>query len=102
MSTLINFICGDCHVSTLRISHYVGGAQRCLPCAEAFNKANRDRRDAAEAQRRAEHLCDGSTGDSCELCCQHDERDHGFCLDCGDEEDPGAAIDRAMDALEDR
>lgn len=34
--------------------------------------------------------------------CEHDERDHGICLDCGDEEDPGAAIDRAMDAMEDR
>jgi ribosome-associated translation inhibitor RaiA len=34
--------------------------------------------------------------------CTHDERDHGICLDCGHEEDPGEAIDRAMDRLEDR
>lgn len=39
---------------------------------------------------------------NCASCCPHDERDHGICLDCGDEEDPGVAIDRAMDALEDR
>ncbi len=38
----------------------------------------------------------------CQECCQHDERDHGICLDCGHEENPGAAIDRAMDYLEDR
>lgn len=34
---------------------------------------------------------------SCQECCSHDERDHGICLDCEHEEDPGAAIDRAMD-----
>lgn len=39
---------------------------------------------------------------SCQECCTHSERDHGICLDCEDEEDPGAAIDRAMDSLEDR
>lgn len=38
----------------------------------------------------------------CQFCCTHEERDHGFCLDCGHEEDPGRAIDRAMDFLEDR
>lgn len=38
----------------------------------------------------------------CPQCCPHDERDHGICMDCGDEEDPGIAIDRAMDAMEDR
>jgi hypothetical protein len=38
----------------------------------------------------------------CQECCPHDERDHGICLDCGHEEDPGEAIDRAMDYLEDR
>lgn len=40
--------------------------------------------------------------EQCQTCCPHDERDHGICLDCGDEEDPGVAIDRAMDSLEDR
>lgn len=34
--------------------------------------------------------------EKCQTCCAHDERDHGICLDCEDEEDPGAAIDRAM------
>lgn len=38
----------------------------------------------------------------CQSCCCHDERDHGVCLDCGHEEDPGEAIDRAMDYMEDR
>lgn len=33
----------------------------------------------------------------CQVCCVHDDRDHGICLDCGDEEDPGIAIDKAMD-----
>lgn len=40
--------------------------------------------------------------EKCTACCPHDERDHGICYDCGDEEDPGAAIDRAMDYFEDR
>lgn len=40
--------------------------------------------------------------EGCQDCCQHDERDHGICLDCGHEEDPGEAIDRAMDYFEDR
>jgi len=40
--------------------------------------------------------------DHCQYCCPHDERDHGICLDCEHEEDPGEAIDRAMDAMEDR
>jgi hypothetical protein len=40
--------------------------------------------------------------EGCQICCTHDERDHGICLDCGDEEDPGLAVDRAQDSLEDR
>ena len=40
--------------------------------------------------------------EACQACCNHDERDHGICLACGHEEDPGAAIDRAMDYGEDR
>lgn len=40
--------------------------------------------------------------EACEQCCPHDEREHGMCLDCGHEEDPGEAIDRAMDIMEDR
>jgi hypothetical protein len=40
--------------------------------------------------------------DLCQECCQHDERDHGICLDCGHEQDPGEAIDQAQDGLEDR
>lgn len=36
----------------------------------------------------------------CTECCPHDERDHGICSDCGEEQDPGEAIDRAMDYIE--
>lgn len=64
--------------------------------------------DAAEFARRCKTRDDAhNNGDDCgwekcSQCCVHDERDHGICLDCGHEEDPGAAIDRAMDAMEDR
>jgi len=40
--------------------------------------------------------------EKCQQCCPHDERDHGICMDCEDEEDPGSAIDRAMDSFQDR
>lgn len=46
--------------------------------------------------------CSGCDYPGCEECCQHGERDHGICLDCGHEEDPGAAVDRAQEAGEDR
>lgn len=56
---------------------------------------------------KVELLCDGENvcqGEgTCQQCCPHsDSRDHGICIDCGHEEDPGAAIDRAMDSMEDR
>jgi hypothetical protein len=39
----------------------------------------------------------------CQACCPHsDERDHGICINCGHEEDPGAVIDKAMDSMEDK
>lgn len=39
--------------------------------------------------------------EGCQECCPHsDSRDHGICIDCGHEEDPGEAIDRAMDAMD--
>jgi hypothetical protein len=38
----------------------------------------------------------------CQECCPHDERDHGICLDCEHEEDPGAAADWYRDQMEDR
>jgi hypothetical protein len=40
--------------------------------------------------------------DICDQCeCPHsDARDHFICIDCGHEEDPGRAIDRAMDIYE--
>jgi ribosomal protein L32 len=36
----------------------------------------------------------------CDECCEHDERDHGICLDCGDEDDGSRDIDHAIDFLE--
>jgi hypothetical protein len=38
----------------------------------------------------------------CQTCCPHDEREHGICLDCEHEEDPGAVIDAVMLQFEDR
>jgi hypothetical protein len=53
-----------------------------------------------EAKLNAEHTpCEES---GCQECCEHDEFDHGICLDCGYEKDPGEDIDRAMDYGEDR
>jgi hypothetical protein len=40
--------------------------------------------------------------EKCQTCCNHDERDHGICLDCEHEQDPGEAIDAAMARFEDR
>lgn len=34
--------------------------------------------------------------------CMHDDRDHGICINCGHEEDPGEAIDRAMSIWEEK
>ena len=41
--------------------------------------------------------------DGCQACCPHDERDHGICLDCGDEqEDYGSSeADALVDAAKD-
>jgi hypothetical protein len=53
----------------------------------------------------ATYLCDGDhvcQGEKCPHCCPHDERDHGMCLDCEHEEDPGEAIDSVMDYGEDK
>lgn len=38
--------------------------------------------------------------EDCQQCCPHDERDHGICLYCAHEQDPGEAIDRAMDSID--
>ncbi len=44
--------------------------------------------------------CQGCENRECQQCCPHDEYDHDVCLDCGNERDPGEAIDRAMDAMD--
>jgi len=36
----------------------------------------------------------------CQDCCEHWEQDHYICLDCGKELDPGEAIDKAMDSIQ--
>ena len=46
--------------------------------------------------------CNGCERQECQECCEHNEFDHDICLDCGYERDPGAAIDAAMDYMEDR
>ncbi len=43
--------------------------------------------------------CPGCEAPECQACCPHDEFDHFVCMDCGYEQDPGAAIDRAMDYI---
>jgi hypothetical protein len=46
--------------------------------------------------------CQGCERQECQTCCPHDDRDHGICLDCEHEEDPGAAADWYRDQMEDR
>jgi hypothetical protein len=46
--------------------------------------------------------CEGCEEEKCQDCCEHNEVDHFICMDCEKEMDPGEAIDRAMDGLEDR
>ena len=42
----------------------------------------------------------GCGEEGCQECCPHNEFDHDCCMDCGYERDPGEAIDRAMDYLD--
>lgn len=49
-----------------------------------------------------ENAGDHCEEEKCQECCPHDERDHGICLYCEHEGDPGAAIDAAMACFEDR
>ena len=44
----------------------------------------------------------GCENEKCQECCPHDEWDHDQCMYCEKERCPGLAIDRAMDAMEDR
>ena len=46
--------------------------------------------------------CEGCEDSKCQDCCEHWEVEHYMCLDCEKEMDPGEAIDRAMDGLEDK
>jgi hypothetical protein len=58
--------------------------------------------NAPTAQEEAHDKGEPCDENKCQECCTHDDRDHGICLDCEHEQDPGAAIDAAMDRFEDR
>src|SRR5258708_22080280 len=95
MNSISNTICAECGLSKDSVSnvHWAGSAENADPtplCDECKTKAGIQCLECYDS------------GDPCMGCCPHDERDHGICLDCGHEEDPGAAIDRAMDYGEDR
>ena len=61
---------------------------------------NKAKAEALCAQFNAHDKGEPCDVDTCQECCSHDDRDHGICLNCEHEEDPGRAIDRAMDAVE--
>jgi len=88
-------ICDDCKQITYNPVHYVMGKVRCNTCSEIFRATNWERKHIAECKRRELHQCDGSTGDVCEDCCEHEEHDHYICNECGAELDPGVDIDNA-------
>ena len=85
------FQCDDCKRVIEEIAVGEGDKHYCVGC----HRFLRDQRAAHEAG-------EDCGVERCQECCPHDERDHGICLDCEHEEDPGAAIDRAMDLFEDR
>lgn len=47
-------------------------------------------------------ICDnpGCDQQTCQACCEHDETDHGICLDCGSDESQGREFMRAEAAAE--
>jgi hypothetical protein len=73
------FVCGKCELVEVETDEE-GHADLCQDCLH----------DAGQPCKE----------EKCQECCPHDERDHGICLDCEHEEDPGEAIDRAMDYYE--
>src|SRR5688572_2651242 len=77
-------ICHDCRHITMRAVHYVGGGIRCRPCSEIF-RLTRALEDASRELReyRAHIESDHEDGGSCTECCEHYERDHEICCDCG-------------------
>lgn len=68
--------------------------------ANVFGSASHEEAQDHADQLNAHEAGDDCGHDKCQTCCAHDERDHGICLDCEHEEDPGRAIDRAMDYYE--
>lgn len=89
--------CHDCKQAPATV-HYVLGAKRCQACSDAFDLANREHKAAEEAARIAAHVCDESD-DVCEECCEHEEHDHGYCMDCGADR-MDALVGAAEDAWE--
>lgn len=74
-----------------------------FPMEREFGDDERDTRPLhfCAGGNRVEERGDRCDEETCQECCPHDERDHGICLDCEHEQDPGEVIDRAMDRLED-
>lgn len=70
---------------------------RCGECYKNESPCVRCERGRLDLMARTAHANHEDCGrEDCQECCPHsDERDHGICLDCGHEEDPGVAIDRA-------
>ena len=90
--------CLECQKDLGDLAERVRGLDQLSLCPECF-----DQTLGRLALANLDRACDGSSdcGEvTCQQCCTHDERDHGVCMDCGHEQDPGEAIDRAMDYLE--
>jgi len=69
---------------------YLGSCEDCRPDPKSPQEIAHEKGDPCEES-------------DCQECCEHsDSRDHGICIDCGHEEDPGEAIDRAQAVGEDR
>jgi hypothetical protein len=47
-----------------------------------------------DIQKHCEHCGEDLNADLvCQNCCDHRDRDHGMCIECGDIQDPGEVID---------
>lgn len=76
---------------------------RCQECWQLAGECIECERARLDFFVKEAHTKDEDCGrEDCQECCPHDERDHGICLNCAHEEDPGEVIDRAMDYWEDR
>jgi hypothetical protein len=85
-------ICHDCNKAPA-IVHYVFGAARCQACSDAFQEKRRQQWIAERAAATCEE-CGEKTGgpDICSECCQHEELDHGTCMNCGEDRSEWASM----------